>query len=232
MKRFNFLVAVSKEYESRFRILETSIKKFEPGSSVEKLLLEGPSNCSYIEGLPKLRFEKALEILEKGSDHVVIIGADCVLYDQMIYVKSLLYEEKYDIILSSHIVYPPSEGINNYYKTGLINGDFLIFKNTENSKSILKWLISQPIKDDICNGMFFEQTLLSSLPFISFGVYIIQHPEYNVAWFNLHERSIDTVVMFHFSGYEKGMLPRLSKHSPIEVTGKLLDLLKEYDDQL
>lgn len=231
-KGFNFLVAVSKEYESRFKVLETSIKKFEPGSSIEKLLLEGFSNYSYIEGLPKLRFEKALEMLEGGLDHVIIIGADCVFYQEMSNIRDFIIYECFDVILSGHIIHPPNSGINDYYKTGLANGDFLIFKNNENSKSILKWLITQPIKDDVCKGMFFEQTLLSSLPFIFRGVGILSDSGYNVAWFNLHERSIDTVVMFHFSGYEKGMLPRLSKHSPIEVTGKLLDLLKEYDDQL
>lgn len=244
-----FLYYASDSFASRAKVLTDSIKKFHPNANIVRVKPKTKIQPgSYIPGMAKERLQKALEILEAGEKSVIIIGADCELFGPMHefnYFDSLWSDV--DILLVPHVVEPVGDRARmaQFYQTGHANADLIGFRNTDNAKDCLKWLISVTEGEDLKNGIFYEQTWLSSVPFLFPKVDIIRSPGYNVAYFNIFQRDFKMidgvpftrrdwpVTMVQYSGYVKGKPERMSKYySGPDVTGDILKLFKEYDDRI
>ena len=221
----NFLIFASQEYTSKFKVLEESINLYEPNSNIIKVDVPGKFNNEYIPNFSQMKFIKVLELLENGLDEVITIGADCVLYKSLDAIKNL----SFDILVTSHI-HNPVNNLGRYYSTGMVNSDFNVFRNTDNTKNILKWLIKQPMLDDKVNGIFYDQTYLTALPFIFNNILIFKDDSYNVAWWNLHERSPDNITVFHFSGFNGIVFT--SKHSTDIITKEWKQLYEDYNNRI
>lgn len=241
-----FLTHASSHYDKQVAVLERSIKLHHPEALFLRFEPNGNADGkTYIKGLPRQRFSDVLFLLENESerlgkhDAVVLIGADCVLFNNLSHIKNLYLMEQSmklaDILMTSHINHPTDpddgKGVNDYYKTGMINGDFVIFRNCKNTKEILRWLISQDTDtNNLSEGKFFEQTYLTALPFIFDGVEILRDDSINVAWYNLNERKLafendiftvgagdykQPLKMFHFSGYEIDKPEQLTRYAQL-----------------
>jgi hypothetical protein len=253
----NFLIHSSPAYEPRAEILINSITKHHPNAGQRFHLVDDKTSYgNYIPSLLKTRFEDALMWLEMGFDNIIICGADIELYSPLTEIQILL-DEHNDIILTPH-VNVPNDRMPDIHLTGMINSDFIVFRNTENSKKALRWLISQPMHDNKHHGIFFDQVWVSMLPFLFNKVHILRHPGYNVAWWNIEQRALRysssgsyfnkdkiegkyTVVQdyteyplrfFHFSGFIENSLPKISKYSSIIAVDDVLKICTEYKEKL
>jgi len=227
-----FLIAATALFDKKFEVVRRSIENQMPGSNIVRIAPKGETDGKkYIPNLALERFKTVLSLFDSGEDEVIIIGADFYVYDSFDTFMEAL--DISDVVLTPHIIYPQQE-THKIYQTGIINGDLIGFRRTSNSRKVLKWLISNSYNfvDKKEEGIFFEQNYLSMLPFIFDGIKILRDPRYNIAFYNLHERNKTSVVAFHFTGYEKGMHPKLSRHSEIEVGGFFGKILKEYDNKI
>lgn len=233
-----FVFMSSDSYMPRTKVAMESFTKFHPEIDQHLIKLDN-SKATYIEGSAKLRIQKAKELLEGEYDGVIVIGSDCVLYDGLGYFIQEM--KRWTIVLTPHVIKPP-KGNAALYQTGHVNADLIGF--SKGSEEILDWLISQPMINDVRGGSFYEQTLLSSVPFFFEDSFVCLEPEYNYAYFNFSERELKEIdgkyycndyplVMAQFSGWEEGQLPKASKHSSIQITNPAaLKLFQEYEENV
>jgi hypothetical protein len=253
----NFLIHSSPAYASRAVVLMNSIKNHHPDAGVLYHEVDNPATVgNYIPSLLKTRFEDALMYLDQGLDNIIIIGADIELYSPLVEIQQLLCENL-DIILTPH-VNVPNDRMPDIHLTGMINSDFIVFRNTENSRAALKWLLAQPMHDNKHHGIFYDQVWVSMLPCLFNHVHILRHPGYNVAWWNIEQRALRysssgsyfnkekmegkyTVVQdyseyllrfFHFSGFIENSLPKISKYSNVIAVDDVLKICTEYKEKL
>lgn len=239
-----FLYFASDTFASRAKVLTDSIKKFHPHDEIIHVKPEDGPLGSYIPNLAKTRLEKALELLEKTDEDVVVIGADCELFQEIsrIYTTEAHFT---DIVLVPHVKKPLAnrEYMKQIYNSGHANADLMIFKNCDNSKEALRWLISVT-QDGGFPGDFYEQTWLSALPFLFEHVKIIHHPGYNVGYWEINHVDFTNkdgkyfidgfpLVMYQFSGFEKGRSLEMSRHSGEKAKNATIqDFYKAYDDKI
>jgi glycosyltransferase involved in cell wall biosynthesis len=136
------------------------------------------------------------------------------------------------IVLTPHILSPlpdddrwPSE--ETLLVAGTYNLGFIALRRTEETTRFLLWwqkhLYDKCFYDEK-RGLFTDQKWIDLVPSLYSGVAILKNPGYNAAYWNLHERrdisvtesgyeiSGEPLVFFHFSGFEKELPYRISKH--------------------
>lgn len=243
-----FLTFYSNSFKSRAQVLLNSLNQYHPNDKVFAFELNNPTEIgSYVQGLAKMRIAKMIEILEqnKDIDKLVLLGADCELFDSIDHLNLML--DRYDCVITPHVTSPlpndnQSPTMFQIYQTGHANADVFAIRNNENGISILKWLSEQDMKDDKQNGIFYEQTWMSALPFIFDRVGIIRNEGYNVAYFNIIERELNKendkyyvgnfpLVIAQYSGYVKGKPEIMAKYQTRhkELPEVVLEFFKRYD---
>ncbi len=258
MNKLTFLYCASEAFSSRAKVLTDSIKKYHPEDDIIWFQPEGDLPLGqYVPNMAKNRLIEALVCLRTSTNDVAVIGADCELFQPLLNIHQRIG----DVFLVPHVKSPleDREYMKQIYATGHANADLMIFKNNENSKNILKWLISVT-EDGASHGEFYEQTWLSSLPFLFDGVHVIREPGYNVGYWdvnhiNLQKRDIylnnihdgsrilqgevytvkenKPLVMVQYSGYVKGQPEKMSRHSKEFCVNKtVLGLYEEYDRRI
>lgn len=252
---FTFVYYASDSFESRVKILEDSLKKHH--SWCKRIRIRPDTNIpvgQYIPGMAKERLQKALETLEgTNARAVIVIGADCELFDRLYEVENLIRDGK-DIILVPHVISPVQDRnlMARIYQCGHANADFMVFNNTENAKNALKWMISVTAGHDPGGGIFYEQTWLSSLPFLFPNIHILRHPGYNVGYWDANYRNItfqkslnlldpesgywyangERIKMVQYSGFIEGQPEKMSKYSTETCSGEVLNLFNRYDARI
>lgn len=237
----HFCVFFSPAFESRARVCIESIRKHHPESLTHGVpIVSGASAGSYIEGFHKARFkwmrEKLLEL--NPEDRLVFAGADCKFYSPA--TAFLNMAARHNIVLVPHVTQLPTTRAARLYQTGHANGD--IFSFSPAALPVIDWLLNQDMSDRQREGIFYEQTWLSALPFIADGVAVYRRPDMNIAWFNAHERFLvydngnfrvnsTPLVMAHFTGYQKGEPTRLSRYGTVDLArfSAWKHLIEEYD---
>lgn len=157
------------------------------------------------------------------------------------------------IVLTPHITMPyfddkrPSE--YDIMRSGVYNLGFIALSNTETTKKFLDWWIPHLMEagyNDVDKGMFTDQKWIDFVPAIFDDVYIIRHPGYNVAYWNLMHRDVKIVngkidvenkpvYFFHFSGFNPENMEKVSKHQnrfQLKDLEKIRKLFELYRDNL
>lgn len=234
----DIVIFSSDSFMPRTRVCIESCKEFLPEAKIHLVPFNNPVNGDYVSGLAKARLEYTRKLIVEGADKVMVLGADCVFYS---HPTQFLNTRGY-VILVPHVVDPPTFNGAQLYKTGHVNADLMLF--TRNSIDILNWLVKQDMKDDSSNGIFYEQTWLSALPFFFEGIGIYRGPAVNYAYFNFHERELrkkeddsywidgDPLVMVQYSGYHVGYPVGISKHYNGPVTHEILELFQDYETRI
>ena len=120
--------------------------------------------------------------------------------------------------------YSPSEV--QILQSGTYNLGFIGLKKNQHSLELLKWWMEKLHLDcvvDIPNGLFVDQKWMDLIPGYFPDTYILHDPSYNVAYWNLHDRTVEKIgdeylvdgrplAFFHFSGYSPKNRNKLSKH--------------------
>jgi len=134
------------------------------------------------------------------------------------------------IILTPHITSPIEDGRRpteyDILRCGSYNLGFIGLKNNETTTKFLNWWIPHLMEHgfiDIENGLFVDQKWIDLVPTIFDDVYIIRHPGYNIAYWNLMHRKVQIlgnkvevngkpVYFIHFSGFSPENMENVSKH--------------------
>jgi hypothetical protein len=184
-------------------------------------------------------------ILENEKvDSVIYADTDLYFYRSIEDVIKDL--QKNDFLLTPHFFSSPPD----YDKvseldlnlSGLYNGGFYAFSNTEGAKSILKWWSKKTIEvgfNDGSKGMFVDQIWLNYLPLYFDRISISQDKSLNVAYWNLHEREVKEgptcnelpLGFYHFSGFRLHRPDLISIHQTrysFEMLPALKTLFKDY----
>jgi len=154
---------------------------------------------------------------------------DIYFYDQIDEIDNLL--NTYEIILTPHMLLPcPDDGKivsnQNINNAGIYNCGFVAMSYSDNIKTILKFWENQlksKAYSRIEEGLFTDQIWANWFPVMSDKCYILKKYGYNVAYWNMHERTItytngkwfvndEKLVFFHFSGITINNINIISKH--------------------
>jgi hypothetical protein len=171
-------------------------------------------------------------ILENSPESEVVcyFDSDIVVYNRLTEISASLNNAA--VLLTPHILTPlPNDGKASneavLLQAGLYNAGFFAVNHRPQALKFLKWWKERLINkcfNDVRNGLFVDQLWLNFAPLYFDEVHLLQHPGYNVAYWNLHERRVlllpdkKTVndqyplVFFHFSGYDFKTPDVISKH--------------------
>ncbi|MBP0904516.1 hypothetical protein ACFSKN_11495 [Mariniflexile gromovii] len=129
--------------------------------------------------------------------------------------------DKKNILLTPHICTPIDDDYapTDYHtlRGGIFNLGFIALSQYEKVKDFLDWWEARVVKygfADFSKSMFYDQLWINYVPALYDNYFILKHPGYNAANWNLHERTLSisnkTYVVnkayplrfFHFSSYK------------------------------
>ena len=159
-----------------------------------------------------------------------------------------------DIVLIPHLLDPipldgkkPSE--QDILIAGAYNLGFIAVKESDESRRFLRWWeerLASACVVDPGRGLFVDQKWVDLVPSMFGAVAVLRDPTYDVAYWNLHSRTLvrredgfyvgdAPLTFFHFSGFNPRLRRTLSKHQTrIEVIDDtaLSEILDMYADLL
>lgn len=194
-------------------------------------------------------------LLEKFTEakYVLYFDSDINFYGSVNYAESLL--EKYDVLLTPHFLSPmkdrkiPTE--LDVLRTGVYNMGFMALKNSENTRTILRWWKERVFEFGFANnalGLSADQMWMNIAPVMFRKIGIIEHFGYNLAFWNIHERhikeekgkyivnDIQPLVFIHFARFN----PNKAEYLTFEDFDRILpgeipiitQLCKDYSERL
>lgn len=154
------------------------------------------------------------------NSKVVYLDPDILVTSRFVDVFDSLNQN--DFVLTPHICQPVDDdkAPTDYHtlRTGIFNLGFLALKDTQQVQVFLLWWRHRVFKYGYCNlpaNMFYDQLWINYIPVFYEKYFILKHPGYNMANWNLHERILSKSVtgewfvndqyelkFFHFSGYK------------------------------
>lgn len=181
---------------------------------------------------------------------ITYLDPDIIVYDKFDEIEEGYKENTF--ILTPHF----TTAINdNFYLSeeavlncGLYNLGFLGLSRKGRVFEFLDWWMER-LKDRCFinpeKGWFVDQIWVNLVPLYYEGAFIMRHPGHNMAYWNLHERTLETrngkyyineaytLVFYHFSGYHILTPNGISKYQDrftFETRPDLIPLFKEYRD--
>ncbi len=154
---------------------------------------------------------------------------DIVVYQRLNEIEKGLQD--HSLFLTPHILSPfpddyrPQE--RDLLNTGMYNLGFLGTKRSKTTDSFLNWWAERLFEYcyiDLANGMFVDQNWVNFAPIYYQDVFVSRHVGLNMAYWNLHERSLNIegddlivnnevpLIFFHFSGYDPANPTEISKY--------------------
>lgn len=182
-------------------------------------------------------------------EKIIYLDPDILVFQPLTTIYSLL--DKNDIILTPHCItpideddYKPSE--QNFLLSGVFNLGFIALKNTIESHKMLKWWEKRCLNlgfNEAQTGLFVDQKWMNLCPCLFENVYILKNLGCNMAYWNLHERTLskidlnwivnnkDLLLFFHFSGININQQKEISKYQnryTFDLREDLQCIFKEY----
>ncbi|MFC1701441.1 hypothetical protein ACFL1J_01655 [Pseudomonadota bacterium] len=178
---------------------------------------------------------------KEGLDRILYLDPDILVLQQLTTLFKLLDDR--DVVLTPHLDtdYPDDGYLPNdafIMKSGIYNLGFIGVRNSSNSLNFLCWwqrkLYDRCVIDHAA-GYFVDQKFIDyALPLFD-GFKVVPDPGYNVAYWNLHSRSIgwsgsewtcngNALYFFHFSGFKLAAPDQISKHQTRYQMAALPDL--------
>jgi GT2 family glycosyltransferase/glycosyltransferase involved in cell wall biosynthesis/SAM-dependent methyltransferase len=185
-----------------------------------------------------------------GEDRVMYIDPDILIMRPMTEVFAAL--EHSDIVLTPHLNAPiPFDGRKPTEQDILISGaynlGFIALRGGDETSRFLAWWRERLV--DLCRvdpakGLMVDQRWIDLAPSLFPRTYVLRDDTYNVAYWNLHARTIGRdgvsyscngrpLAMFHFSGFNPGTPDVLSRHqtrTDLEPGTALHELYMHYRD--
>jgi hypothetical protein len=171
-------------------------------------------------------------LFNKGFDRVVYLDPDIKAYSAFREVEEIL--DSAELVLTPHITQPyPDTATPNTIdirKAGIYNLGFVAMRPSEHTRRLLSWwqnCCREDCRVAFDEHIFVDQSWMDFAPPFVPATHILHHTGYNVAYWNIHERSVNCsgypdavpkmqdgspLRFFHFSGYDPAHPDRLSKH--------------------
>ena len=136
-------------------------------------------------------------LCSSGADAVVYLDPDTCLFESLDPIERLL--EEWNIVLTPHTVTPTTDRraiLDNEIcslKTGIYNLGFIALRTSDEGRRFADWWSDRLLHygyDDIPNGLFVDQRWCDHVPALFEGVKILKDPGYNVASWNLVDRTL------------------------------------------
>ena len=186
---------------------------------------------------------------DRGHQHVVYLDPDIELHACLDAVFAPL-DAGASFVLTPHLTepaerdaFPDDIGI---LRAGVYNLGFLGVGGAPDTEKLLRWW-SRRLQYECVNepdsGRFVDQKFMDLVPGFSPHVHILRETAYNVAYWNLHQRSLsgppgawrvdgNPLRFFHFSGIDPRNPRQLSKHTQAfrgaEISAPLAALMQDY----
>lgn len=189
-------------------------------------------------------------LLKRGYDKIIYFDPDIMLFQRVDLILDLL--DRHSIVLTPHITRPIPEGDpfrpseRSHLISGTYNLGFVAISNCEAGREFIAWW-SLRCADSCYNepetGIFVDQKWVNHAPGLFPDVHVLRHPGCNMAYWNLHERTLCDLTVngqypllfYHFSGISTGDLGALSKHQEkytLAMRSDLQAIFEKYRDRL
>ena len=161
---------------------------------------------------------------------IVYLDPDIFVYHSFELLENHLASNQ--IVLTPHITKPinddkyPTE--TDFLNAGIYNLGFIALKRGTESFGLINWWknrLYRLCKIDFKNGLFVDQLWLNFATLFYKEVFVLANPGYNMAYWNLQERSLSKneagaymvngkhpLVFYHFSGYDLHKQYAVSKY--------------------
>jgi hypothetical protein len=189
-------------------------------------------------------------LFEKGYKKVIYFDPDILLLNKLDDLFRLL--DSCSLVLTPHMTAPlppddqhdPSE--LHMLRAGTYNLGFIALSAAEETTAFYTWWCQKCASScyaELETGLFVDQKWINLAPGFFGSVHILRHKGYNMAYWNLHERTlaglmvngVDPLIFFHFSGIVPHDLNLLSKYQDrykLDARKDLLALYERYKDLL
>src|SRR5438876_6992097 len=194
-----------------------------------------------------------LEYLFKhfGLKKLVYLDPDILLFASLQPVAELL--DVHSVVLTPHMTEPTEDEHKpneiDILRAGAYNLGFCALANNAETAKLLDWWKARLYHQcviDMDHGLFVDQKWLDLAPGYFDGVFILRHPGYNIAYWNLHSRQVAVhggkptvngapVILFHFSGFnplEPDLVSRHQDRYTMADLGELRKLFELYRERL
>ncbi|NID12698.1 glycosyl transferase [Fibrivirga algicola] len=167
-------------------------------------------------------------------DAVIYFDPDIIVFQPLERLANALKDNS--LVLTPHTVAPtpdwetPNE--QHHLNTGIFNLGFIGLRNDATAQQFVTWWkqrLTYECRIDLCEGLFVDQQWVNFAPIYHDNVLIEKHKGYNVAYWNIHERTLneqdgtwlvedpmggETVPLqfFHYSGYGVQKPHEISKY--------------------
>lgn len=189
---------------------------------------------------------------EPDIQKVVYLDPDIMVFQPLTNLFETL--DNYNIVLTPHIL-TPSDNIpyaqpeSNFLATGIFNLGFVAIKFSGESMRILNWWKEKLLYQGynrLDHHFFYDQKWMNFAPLFFEDVFIEKNLGYNMAYWNLHERTLSfknnkfyvnentPLIFFHFSSYKTSKPDLISFNSNITffIRPDLKSIANSYHEQL
>lgn len=155
-------------------------------------------------------------LFARGYDRVVYLDPDISVYSPLVELDALPRETL--LTLTPHLTKPAGEPRERLILlAGAWNLGFLAVARHRQLDAFLDWWkarLEEHCVSDPANGLFVDQKWMDLAPGLFDDVAILRHEGYNVAYWNLGQRTLGAPPLrfFHFSGFNPSLPKVLSKH--------------------
>lgn len=186
-------------------------------------------------------------VLNRYTDatNVVYFDPDITIFQPLTRLENSL--ATFDIVLTPHFTTP----VNDKYlptelhvmQTGIYNLGFIAVRRSANTMAMLHWWQNR-LKDqcliDLSRGLFVDQLWANLIPAYFDKVLIEKYSGYNMAHWNLHERTLEKkngewlvngqlLIFYHFSHYSPAHPEAIAAHHNRYNFSTRPDLIEIYD---
>ncbi len=187
-----------------------------------------------------------------GTQIVMYFDPDILVFDNFNRIEKELDEN--DIYLTPHFTTPIDDDFllneSDILNAGLYNLGFIAVKRSDNVIDFLTWWkkrLATKCYIDFCSGLFVDQLWINLVPLFFRKVFVSYNPGCNLAYWNLHERTLSLIdgryfvnkntplIFFHFSGFSPLLPNQISKYqNRYDFTNRndMVSIFREYRDTL
>lgn len=166
----------------------------------------------------------------RGYDRAIYLDPDIFVFRPLDEVNTLL-DTGSSAVLTPHLLKPLEDGRrpddHDILKSGVYNLGFAAMSNQQEALDFVSWWsrrLQFQCYSDLSSNLFTDQRWCDFAPSFMPNLAILRHPGYNVAYWNLAQRSIERgdggeftingapLIFFHFSGLRYDDPKLVSKH--------------------
>lgn len=193
---------------------------------------------------------------DSRPDAVIYFDPDIIVFQPLTRLEESLKTNS--LVLTPHTIEPtpdwemPNE--QHHLNTGIFNLGFIGLRNDATARRFVMWWqqrLTYECRIDLCAGLFVDQQWVNFAPIYYNGVLIEKHKGYNVAYWNIHERTLTEqsgtwvvanpaaepvpLQFFHYSGYgvqQPGEISKYQTRYTFDQRPDLIPLFQLYHNRL